>query len=432
MPTATEATNLVSKAANSNEPARPRLAAVDGLRPLLTMWVIIFHLGVPKESHSFAGHLLDMLARRGWIAVDCFFCMSGFFERYTQREGGQSPRRKLLALVLRCAPAYYASMLLALLVVPHSAYTALQVALYTLGLQTWLPIILTSDHPPHKEVYLPFSVNAPAWFVASLVWVVLLHALVASQERLSPYLAPTRVIPCLFAILICSFLRVLPSYLWTFGLVPHTFGASSSLGLVPSASIPLFGTDGSWARLTLFCSSKVPPGIFYVWPLSNILSYWAGGYAAQLTSLLMGRGLMASRMWQFVDAGCLLVFLLTIALPGAQLLFPDSPHSTSGHTALICLFLIATTAEKSGLIVRALSHPVLVALSPATLAAYLFAWPINNMTAQVTERSILFLPTYFILLWALAVFWAECVEGPWVKLVLPRVMSSLPPGGGNA
>ena len=60
---------------------------------------------------------------------------------------------------------------------------------------------------------------------------------------------------------------------------------------------------------------------------------------------------------------------------------------------------------------RALSHPVLVALSPATLAAYLFAWPINNMTAQVTERSILFLPTYFILLWALAVFWAECVEG---------------------
>ena len=49
MPTATEATNLVSKAANSNEPARPRLAAVDGLRPLLTMWVIIFHLGVPKS-----------------------------------------------------------------------------------------------------------------------------------------------------------------------------------------------------------------------------------------------------------------------------------------------------------------------------------------------------------------------------------------------
>jgi peptidoglycan/LPS O-acetylase OafA/YrhL len=54
-------------------PAKSHYAALDGLRGVAALAVVVFHfmeMVIGDYSHLFIGH--------GWLAVDFFFCLSGF------------------------------------------------------------------------------------------------------------------------------------------------------------------------------------------------------------------------------------------------------------------------------------------------------------------------------------------------------------------
>ena len=107
-----------------------RLGTLDGLRPLLILWICSFHwaaTGVVKEGGevwpSWFGVVawsLDKLQRRAWLACDCFFVLAGFVgalgasDMLTGPSAGRARRGVVYVYrgFARVAPAYYCSLAL--------------------------------------------------------------------------------------------------------------------------------------------------------------------------------------------------------------------------------------------------------------------------------------------------------------------------------
>ena len=58
----------------------PRIPALDGLRGIAILLVILHHCGVfgDLRPRSAADELVSLIAASGWIGVDLFFVLSGF------------------------------------------------------------------------------------------------------------------------------------------------------------------------------------------------------------------------------------------------------------------------------------------------------------------------------------------------------------------
>lgn len=105
-----------SSAARARQPRdSSRLAAVDGLRAIAALWVVLFHVRAFSGAHLPPG--LDLVVRSGSTGVSLFLVLSGFC-LYLPYAGGKLERfRTWEFLRRRCRrllPAYYASLVVLL------------------------------------------------------------------------------------------------------------------------------------------------------------------------------------------------------------------------------------------------------------------------------------------------------------------------------
>jgi peptidoglycan/LPS O-acetylase OafA/YrhL len=109
------------------------IAAIDGVRGLAVLWVMVFHYVVVRDGRFTdpfiaaldAIHPLNVIARNGYLGVDLFFVISGFllaipwFTRAQIAAPAPSLRAFYARRFWRIAPAYYVQLaILFLLVLP--------------------------------------------------------------------------------------------------------------------------------------------------------------------------------------------------------------------------------------------------------------------------------------------------------------------------
>jgi peptidoglycan/LPS O-acetylase OafA/YrhL len=101
--------------------AAQHLDALDGLRALAIVLVLVHHLTPGGDPNQGVRALVFKLAQIGWSGVDLFFVLSGFLITGILLRGkaaGRPMSSFLMRRVLRIVPAYYLALLLVLVVVP--------------------------------------------------------------------------------------------------------------------------------------------------------------------------------------------------------------------------------------------------------------------------------------------------------------------------
>lgn len=102
--------------------ASGRLPALDGIRGVAIIWVVFHNCLANFAPAGGPLHLIDLLARPGWIGVQIFFALSGFLitaglldtRRARNYFSGFYARR-----ALRILPLYYGVLLVSLVIVPR-------------------------------------------------------------------------------------------------------------------------------------------------------------------------------------------------------------------------------------------------------------------------------------------------------------------------
>ncbi len=155
--------------------------ALDGLRGVAALAVVTFHfmeMAIYDYSKLFIGH--------GFLAVDFFFCLSGFVMGYAydERIAGMGLLRFFRLRLIRLHPLVVLGSVLglvALLADPfahgHVGYSPARIA--------WMFVasILLIPYPVmHERSFNLFSLNAPAWslfweYIANLVFALFLYRL---------------------------------------------------------------------------------------------------------------------------------------------------------------------------------------------------------------------------------------------------------------
>jgi peptidoglycan/LPS O-acetylase OafA/YrhL len=105
--------------------AQPRVAALDGIRGIAIIWVIL-HNSIDVSHASATGILwvLSILAHPGWIGVQLFFALSGFLITAGLLDTRGTPhfyRNFYVKRALRILPLYYSVLLLLLVIAPRVA-----------------------------------------------------------------------------------------------------------------------------------------------------------------------------------------------------------------------------------------------------------------------------------------------------------------------
>ncbi len=148
---------------------RPRqhFEALDGLRGVAAVCVVIFHfmeMAIFDYSKNFIGH--------GFLAVDFFFCLSGFVIAYAYDDRLQRMglRQFFLARLIRLHPLVISGSVFGLLAFLFDPFAPHLPALYGPGriILIFLSSIFLIPYPAMTErTFNLFSFNAPAW---SLFW----------------------------------------------------------------------------------------------------------------------------------------------------------------------------------------------------------------------------------------------------------------------
>ena len=198
------------------KPRKRHFPALDGLRGVAALVVVLFHfleMVIGNYSELFVGH--------GWLAVDFFFCLSGFVigYAYDDRVGVMGFWAFLKVRLIRLHPMVVFGSVLGLITLfldPFRGgplgYNAGRVALMFLS-----SIFLIPYPVMHERGYSLFSLNSPAWslfweYVANIVYAIVLFRF--SRRWLS-------VVTVLAAIVLC-FVGYAAGNLWA-GFNGRTF-----------------------------------------------------------------------------------------------------------------------------------------------------------------------------------------------------------------
>jgi peptidoglycan/LPS O-acetylase OafA/YrhL len=168
--------------------SKPHFEILDGLRGLAAVVVVIFHfmeIVISDFSKNFISH--------GYLAVDFFFCLSGFVIAYAydNRIAGMALKTFIKLRLIRLQPLVIIGSILGLLTFLFDPYRNLY-AIY--GFKETVLIFITSaflvPYPVVSERYFNlFNLNAPVWslfweYVANLVYATILFK--ATNKILAP------------------------------------------------------------------------------------------------------------------------------------------------------------------------------------------------------------------------------------------------------
>ncbi len=97
------------------------IPALDGLRGLAILLVLLFHFSIPTTSFTGLKRAIVHLPGAGWVGVDLFFVLSGFLITsilYDAKRTDGFFRNFYMRRVLRIFPLYYGVLFVAFVVVP--------------------------------------------------------------------------------------------------------------------------------------------------------------------------------------------------------------------------------------------------------------------------------------------------------------------------
>ncbi len=162
-------------------PTKQHFAALDGLRGVAALAVVLFHfmeMVIGNYSKLFIGH--------GWLAVDFFFCLSGFVigYAYDDRVGAMGLWPFLKGRLIRLHPLVVFGSVLGLLTLYVDPFRVGELG-YSAGRVTlmFLAAIFLIPFPAMKERgFCLFSLNSPAWslfweYVANIVYAIFVYRL---------------------------------------------------------------------------------------------------------------------------------------------------------------------------------------------------------------------------------------------------------------
>lgn len=168
--------------------SKPQFEILNGLRGLAALVVVIFHfmeIIIADFSDNFISH--------GYLAVDFFFCLSGFVVSYAydSRIAGMGLRTFIKIRLIRLQPLVIIGSVLGLLTFLFDPFSNLY-SVY--GFKETVLLFITSalliPYPIVSERYFNlFNLNAPSWslfweYVANLVYAAILFK--ATRKILAP------------------------------------------------------------------------------------------------------------------------------------------------------------------------------------------------------------------------------------------------------
>ncbi len=161
---------------------RRHFKALDGLRGVAALSVVTFHfmeMAIFNYSKLFIGH--------GFLAVDFFFCLSGFVIGYAHddRVGTMGIKEFLKSRLIRLHPMVILGSVLGLIALILDPFAAAPFA-YSAGkvILMFLASICLIPYPTMQErAFNLFSLNAPAWslfweYIANIFYAVILYRLI--------------------------------------------------------------------------------------------------------------------------------------------------------------------------------------------------------------------------------------------------------------
>lgn len=160
---------------------KPHFVVLDGLRGIAALAVVVFHFMewvFPDSSQNFIGH--------GFLAVDFFFCLSGFVIGYAYDDRLQTigVRAFFTSRLIRLHPLVVMGSVLGLLgflldpfAGPGGAYDTRKLLLIFACSALLIPLPAMQD-----RAYNNFGLNAPSWslfweYIANIVYALLLSRL---------------------------------------------------------------------------------------------------------------------------------------------------------------------------------------------------------------------------------------------------------------
>ena len=158
---------------------RQHFKVLDGLRGIAALSVVTFHfmeMAIYNYSKLFIGH--------GFLAVDFFFCLSGFVigYAYDDRIAAMGLKEFLKSRLIRLHPLVILGSLLGLIALLFDPFVAGPLA-ESAGKVTlmFLASILLIPYPAmHERSFNLFSLNAPAWslfweYIANIFYALILY-----------------------------------------------------------------------------------------------------------------------------------------------------------------------------------------------------------------------------------------------------------------
>lgn len=177
-----------------------RVPALDGLRGLAILLVFLYHLALFSGWQATAplDRALSGLMLHGWIGVDLFFVLSGFLITGILLDSRGEPgwlRRFYLRRIFRIVPAYYAALVVQLVVLaiagePGRArigWTATWLTNHLLSREGWDALVTTLHHfwslAVEEQYYILWPLLVGLIAVRRLRWLALLLIVAACVSR---------------------------------------------------------------------------------------------------------------------------------------------------------------------------------------------------------------------------------------------------------
>jgi peptidoglycan/LPS O-acetylase OafA/YrhL len=273
---------------NSSPPANPapeRIPALDGLRGVAILLVLVMHAGFPgiAVDSSVSAPLLHgylWVALLGWCGVDVFFVLSGFLITGILVRAKGSPhyfRDFYARRALRIFPLYYLALLLLFVVLPRPAAAAPGEAWAScLYVQNWLYGLRGVFSDPARTITWSLAIEEQFYLlwpalvlwttpqglrrlcVATIVGAIALRAalLLGGAEHVY-FLTPCR----LDALAAGALLAVVPLPTPRFGQLATLVGAAGLAGVAAYAGSPLTERSPSMQGLGLVASLLLAVGL---------------------------------------------------------------------------------------------------------------------------------------------------------------------------